>query len=141
MARSIRMEYEGVWYHVLARGNRRDAIFEGEADREMMLEALGQTCERTGWEVHAWVLMSNHYHFVVHTPKGNLVDGMKWFMNTYTRRFNTRHKRWGRLFGDRYKALAVEAPEHAGEPDYLREVIWYVHLNPLRAGSWREPSN
>lgn len=134
MARSVRVEYEGAWYHLMARGNRREAIFEGDADRTMMLATLGQACGRTGWQVHAWALMSNHFHFVIRTPKGNLVEGMKWFMNTFTRRFNTRHKRWGRLFGDRYKALLIEPPEHAGDADYLREVLWYVHLNPLRAG-------
>jgi len=103
MARLVRSEFEGAWYHVMARGNRREAIFEDNGDCESMLEVLGEVCERTGWQVHAWVLMGNHYHFVLHTPEANLVAGMKWFMNTYTRRFNCRHRRWGRLFGDRYK--------------------------------------
>jgi hypothetical protein len=53
--------------------------------------------------VHAWVLMSNHYHLMVETPEANLVGGMRWLQNTYTRRHNCRHRLWGRLFGDRYK--------------------------------------
>jgi len=79
-----------------------------------------------------WVSMSNHFHFVIHTPQANLVVGMQWFMNTYTRGFNCRRR--GPLFGDRYKSLVIEPPEHAGEMDYLRGVMWYVHLNPVRAG-------
>ena len=62
----------------------------------------------TGWRVHAWVLMGNHYHLVIETPDANLVAGMKWLQNTYTRRYNTRHRLWGRLFGDRYKAVLVQ---------------------------------
>jgi len=134
MARQVRSEFEGAYYHVMARGNRREPIFEDDQDRESMLEGLGEVCDRTGWQVHAWVFMENHYHMVLHTPEANLVTGMKWFMNTYTRRFNCRHHRWGRLFGDRYKALVIEPPGHAGVEDYLRSVIWYVHLNPVRAG-------
>ncbi len=137
MARVVRVEYEGAWYHVMARGNRREAIFLEEGDRGMMVETLGEACEKSGWEVHAWVLMDNHFHFVIRTPRANLVEGMKWFMNTYTRRLNSAHRLWGRVFGDRYKALVIEAPEHGGELDYLRQVLWYVHLNPVRAGLMR----
>lgn len=118
----------------MARGNRREAIFLEEGDCAMMVETLGEACEKSGWEVHAWVLMGNQFHFVIRTPQANLVEGMKWFMNTYTRRLNSAHRIWGRVFGDRYKALVIEAPEHAGESDYLRQVLWYVHLNPVRAG-------
>jgi putative transposase len=80
--------------------------------------------------VHAWVLMANHYHLFIQTPEANLVEGMKWFQNTYTRRFNVRHKNWGRLFGDRYKAILVE-----GKGRYYYETLLdYIHLNPVRAG-------
>jgi REP element-mobilizing transposase RayT len=58
-----------------------------------------------------WVLMDNHYHAVIETPQGNLVVGMRWFQNTSTRRFNTRHRMWGYLFGGRYKAVLVEGGE------------------------------
>jgi hypothetical protein len=84
--------------------------------------------ERSGWVVYAWVLMGNHYHFVFQTPEPNLVAGMKWFQNTWTRRFNVCHRLWGHLFGGRYKAILVE------ESDYLTRLIHYVHLNPVRAG-------
>ena len=84
-----------------ARGNRRERIFRNEADRLLFYQTLGEACERTGWRMHAWVLMSNHYHLMVETPEANLVAGMRWLQNMYTRRHNCRHRLWGRLFGDR----------------------------------------
>src|SRR6266566_7396989 len=108
VARSIRIEHPGAFYHVMARGNRREPIFRSDCDRQLFLKTLGEACVMTGWRVHAWVLMSNHYHLLLETPEANLVGGMQWLQNTYTRRFNTRHKVWGRLFGDRYKAVLVE---------------------------------
>ena len=131
MARAVRVEYEGAWYHVMARGNRREKIFVDDKDREIFLKTLGEVCGMTGWEVHAWVLMTNHYHFVIRTPEANLVEGMKWLQNTFTRRFNGRHKQWGRLFGDRYKSVLVEGAEEVS--CYLETVLDYVHLNPVRA--------
>ena len=72
------------------------------------METLGEACGMTGWRVHAFVLLSNHYHLMLKTPEPNLVAGMKWLQNTVTRRFNVRHRAWGRVFGDRYKAVLVE---------------------------------
>jgi len=130
MARSIRIEYPGAFYHVMARGNRRERIFGDEADRKFFCQTLGEACGRTGWRVHAWVLLSNHYHLMVETPEANLVEGMKWLQNTYTRRFNSRHRLWGRLFGDRYKAILSD-----GSSDYYYgSLMDYIHLNPVRAG-------
>src|SRR6266481_2567508 len=100
VARGIRIEYAGAFYHVMARGNRRGRIFHDDVDRRFFLQTLGEACERTGWRVHAWVLMRNHYHLMLETPEANLIEGMKWLQNTYTRRFNSRHRLWGRLFGD-----------------------------------------
>ena len=69
---------------------------------------LGQACEKTGWRIHAWVLMSNHYHLLAETPEANLVAGMKWLQATYTQRYNSRHSIFGHLFQGRYKALVVD---------------------------------
>jgi putative transposase len=99
----------------------------------MFVETFGEACEKTGWLVHAWVLMSNHYHLVFQTPQANLVVGMRWLQNTYTRRFNVGNQLWGHLFGGRYKAVLVESREF-GSGDYLSNLIDYVHLNPVRAG-------
>jgi REP element-mobilizing transposase RayT len=128
MARSIRIEYPGAFYHVMARGNRRERIFRDAEDRLFFLRTLGEACGRTGWRIHAWVLMGNHYHLVIETPEPNLVSGMQWLQNTYTRRFNVRHRLWGRLFGDRYKSVPVE-----GSGYYYETLLDYVHLNPVRA--------
>lgn len=129
MPRSIRIEYSGAFYHVMARGNRREDIFRDEDDRRFFLKTLSEACGMTGWRVHAWVLMSNHYHLFIETPEANLSVGMKWLQNAYTRRFNTRHRVWGRLFGDRYKAVLVEG----GSGYYYETLLDYIHLNPVRA--------
>jgi REP element-mobilizing transposase RayT len=123
MGRKIRVEYAGAIYHVMNRGNRRQPIFRDDQDRHRFLETLAEVCKKTGWQVHALCLMRNHFHLVVETPQGNLVAGMKWFLGTYTGRFNRRHKLFGHLFSGRYKALKKEllrqmkerlGPEHYG---------------------------
>lgn len=99
---------ESAIYHVMNRGDRRKAIFQDDCDRRCFLETLGQCCAKTGWQVHALCLMGNHFHLVIETPQANLVAGMKWFLGTYTRRFNRRHKLFGHVFSGRYKCLIVE---------------------------------
>jgi hypothetical protein len=79
--------------------------------------------------VHAYVLMPNHYHLLLETPAANLVAGMRWLQSTYTLRFNAHHRECGHLFQGRYKALVVDG----AEPEYLRVVSDYIHLNPARA--------
>jgi putative transposase len=133
MARQARIQFENAIYHVMARGDRRERIVEGDRDCQMFLETFGEACTKTGWLVHAWVLLSNHYHLVLRTPQANLVAGMRWLQNTYTRRFNVRHQFWGHLFGGRYKAILVEGDEF-GSGDYLSNLVDYIHLNPIRAG-------
>jgi REP element-mobilizing transposase RayT len=130
MARQLRIEYAGAIYHVMSRGDRKEAIFLDDEDRRGFLRTLGEACERAGWEVHAYCLMGNHFHLVVETPKPTLVSGMKWFLGTYTQRFNARHRLRGHVFAGRYKSLLVDG----GDDFYLRVVCDYVHLNPVRAG-------
>jgi len=129
MARKLRVEYAGAIYHVMNRGDRREPIFVDEQDRRRFFEALGEACEKTGWQIHAWCLMHNHFHLVIETPQANLVAGMKWFLSTYTARFNRRHKLFGHLFSGRYKSLIVDGSGNG----YLKTVCDYVHLNPARA--------
>src|SRR5438132_11735096 len=97
MARQLRIQYEGAIYHLMSRGDRREEIFRDDLDRRSFLETLGTACQKTGWQVHAYCLMSNHFHLVVETPRANLVEGMKWLLGTYTMRFNRRHKLCGHL--------------------------------------------
>lgn len=132
MPRAPRIEYEGAIYHLIARGDRREPIVYNDGDREVFVETLGEACLRGRWEVLAWVLMDNHYHLALRTPEANLVDGMRWFQNAFTRRINTRNRLWGHLFGGRYKSILVE-PDGGGG-DYLTALIDYIHLNPVRAG-------
>src|SRR5262245_46468489 len=129
MARKLRVEYPGAIYHVMNRGYRREPIFKDDTDRQHFLETLGATCLKTGWQVHAYCLMPNHFHLVVETPQPNLVAGMKWLLGTYTMRFNRRHKLFGHLFSGRYKALPVDG----SGTGYLKTVCDYVHLNASRA--------
>ncbi len=128
MARKIRIEFEGALYHVMARGNQGRAIYSDDQDRKLWLETLTEACEKTGWHIHAYVLMGNHYHLLLETPEANLVAGMKWLQGTYTQRYNSRHKVFGHLFQGRYKALLVD-----GAGNYLAVVSTYIHLNPARA--------
>ncbi len=139
MPRTPRVEYENAVYHVMARGDRREPIVHDDGDRELFYDTFAEACGRTGWEVFGWVLMDNHYHAVFRTPEPNLVAGMQWFQNAFTRRLNARKHLWGHLFGGRYKAIPVE--DAATSPrgsvvwrDYLRTIIDYIHLNPGRAG-------
>jgi putative transposase len=129
MGRKLRIEYPGAIYHVMNRGDRREPIFRNDQDRLSFLETLGEACDKTDWQIHALCLMLNHFHLVLETPQANLVAGMKWFLGTYTNRFNHRYRSFGHLFSGRYKALIVD-----GSGDgYLKTVCDYVHLNPLRA--------
>jgi len=111
------------------RGDRREPIFRDDKDRQCFVTTLGEACAKTGWQVLALCLMPNHFHLVVETPRGNLVAGMKWFLGTYTGRFNRRHKLFGHVFSGRYKSLVVEGSGNG----YLKTVCDYVHLNPVRA--------
>ncbi|MHB8522995.1 MAG: transposase [Limisphaerales bacterium] len=129
MPRQLRLQFEGALYHVMNRGDRREPIFYDDLDRECFISALAEACKKTGWQIHAYCLMKNHFHLVVETPQANLVAGMKWLLGTYTGRLNRRHKLAGHVFGGRYKSLIVGGGPHG----YLRTVCEYVHLNPVRA--------
>lgn len=130
MPRQIRHEYSGAMYHVMSRGNRRADIYLDDVDRQDFLKTLAEACLKTGWQVHAYCLMSNHYHLVLETPNANLVAGMAWLQSTYTIRLNHRHKLIGHVLSGRYKAQLVEGSGNG----YLRTACDYVHLNPVRAG-------
>jgi len=129
MPRKLRVEFPGAIYHVMSRGDRRENIYVNDVDRQDFLKTLAEACQKTGWQVHAYCLMSNHFHLVVETPNANLVDGMSWLLSTYTIRLNHRHQLFGHVFSGRYKALLVDG-NAAG---YLKTVCDYVHLNPVRA--------
>ena len=130
MARPLRIEYPGAVYHVMARGNRKRAIFADDQDRRRWLETLEEACQKTGWRIHAYVLMGKHYHLLLETPEANLSRGMKWLQSTYTSRYNRRHQLVGHLFQGRYKAVVVDGKQG----QYFQTVSTYIHLNPARSG-------
>ena len=128
MARKLRLESEEGVYHVINRGNYRSPIFRSSKTKLAFLKCLDEACAKTGWVVHAWCLMSNHYHLALSTPQANLVAGMCWLQGTFANRFNRFRGEHGHLFQDRYKSLLVEPGEGLGR------VCHYIHLNPVRAG-------
>ena len=125
MARLLRVEYEGAIYHVTMRGNERQAIFRGDMDRERFLEGLRGRVEEYGIRLYLFVLMTNHVHLVLETPKGNLSRFMHSLETGYTVSFNRRHRRSGHLMQGRFGALLVEGDK------YLLRLTRYVHLNPV----------
>jgi REP element-mobilizing transposase RayT len=127
MARKARIQYKGASYHVVNRGNYRRELFESVGAAQAFLKALEATVMRFGWVLHAYVLMRNHYHLVITTPHGNLVDGMHWLQGTYATRFNRYRNEQGHLFQGRYHAGLLE------EEEVMAHVVDYVHLNPVRA--------
>ena len=133
MTRPLRIEYTGAHYHVTSRGNERKAIFRDDTDREKFLELSGRAVEQSGIRVHAYVLMSNHYHLLIETPRGGLNRALRYLNGVYTQVFNRRHKRVGHLFQGRYKAILVE------KDAYLLELSRYIHLNPWRVNRGTDP--
>ena len=133
LTRPLRVEYEEAFYHITARGNERKPIFRDARDRQEMLNILNDAKDCHGINVYAYVLMDNHYHLLIETPRANLVRFMHRLQTVYTNRFNSRHKRAGHLFQGRYKSILVE------KENYLLELTRYIHLNPVRAGIARLP--
>ena len=130
MPRPLRVEYEGARYHVMCRGNRGATVFGTEEDVCLFLKTLSEAVQRADLVVHAYALMSTHYHLLLETPGGNLVEGMKWLQGAFTQRMNAMHRTWGHLFQGRYKAKVIETDD----PEYFRRVADYIHLNPAEAG-------
>jgi len=128
MARAWRIEYEGALYHVVSRGNQRQAIFLDDEDRGRFLDTMGEMAERFAVEVSAYVLMDNHYHLLLGTQQANLSRAMQWLGVAYTSRFNIKHQRSGHLFQGRFKSILVQ------NDAYLLQLSYYIHANPLRAG-------
>ena len=133
MARPLRLEYDGAFYHITSRGNEKKPIFRDEIDRNIFLDILNTVNKRYNWLCHAYCLMNNHYHIVIETPDGNLSKGMRQLNGVYTQVFNKRHHRVGHIFQGRYKAILIQKDSH------LLEVCRYVVLNPVRAKAVKSP--
>jgi REP element-mobilizing transposase RayT len=128
MARPWRIEFPGACFHVINRGNYRRNLFDGKGATEAFERTLGEAATRFGWSIHAYVVMSTHFHLALELAEPNLSIGMKWLQGTWIRRYNRLRQLVGRPFQGRYKALLVE-PGHS-----LAQICHYIHLNPVRAG-------
>jgi len=128
MARTLRIERKGGVYHLINRGNYRQDLFINDGAHGSFEECLFKACEKCGWVLEGFCVMTNHFHLVVRIPKGNLIYGMKWLQSTFANRYHKYRKLHGKLFHGRYKSLIVE------EDAYLGGLLHYVHLNPVRAG-------
>ena len=139
MPRQMRIEYPGAIYHVMSRGDQGEPIFLDQGDRHDFLKTLGEACAKNGFAVHAYCLMRNPFHLVVETPGGNLVDGMRWLLSTYSNRFNHRHELCGHLFSGRYKALVVDGSgrdTEAGRREFERRME-SRRAAQSQTGSWK----
>ncbi len=131
MARPLRIDYAHAFYHVTCRGNEQQAIYQDNRDRSVFVEKLQLSLAIYSVRLHCYVLMSNHFHLIVETPKANLSEFMRHFNVSYTGYYNRRHRRVGHLYQGRFKSILVEADS------YLLGLSRYVHLNPVRVGVLR----
>lgn len=134
MSRPLRIEFPGAVYHVTARGDRREPIFENDSDRATLLQILGDALLRFDAGLLAFCLMGNHYHLVLCTQRANLSQLMRHVNGVYTQSFNRRHTKVGHVFQGRFKAILVDRDA------YLLQVCRYVDLNPVRARLTDEPT-
>lgn len=125
MARPLRIDRRGGWYHITARGIERREIFVDDRSRVHFLELLEEMASRFRVRIHAYVLMSNHYHLILETPEANLSLAMQWLNVSYAAWFNARARRVGHLFQGRFKSVLVENVR------WSYELSLYVHLNPV----------
>ncbi|NQT35861.1 MAG: transposase [Planctomycetes bacterium] len=126
MARPLRIEFAGATYHLMSRGNARQAVFSDDADQQRFVDLLEDTTVRSGWELFGFVLMPNHFHLFLRTPRPNLSRGMQRLLSGYANAYAKRHRRPGHLFQSRFKGELIE------DESYFWSVSRYVHLNPVR---------
>lgn len=129
MARQLRVEYPGAIYHVTVRSNSKESLFKTDGDRKYLLTRMGEAAERYQVRVYLFCLMSNHFHLVVETPRGNLNVFMHGILTGYGVYYNWVHNRHGHVTQGRYGARLVSGDE------YLLKLSRYVHLNPVKVAA------
>lgn len=135
MARPLRIEYEGAFYHITARGNERKRIFFGKGDYDKFKEYLLEAQDKYGYRLHCYVLMGNHYHLVIETPNGNMNKVLHYINGSYANYINRKRNRNGHLLQGRYKGILVDRDA------YMLELSRYLHLNPVRAKIVERPED
>jgi REP-associated tyrosine transposase len=128
MARPLRIESAGAFYHVLNRGQRREPIVQEERDGERFVSDLSKLAQQYGVLIHGYCLMTNHYHLILETPHANLSQAVQWLNFAYATYYHRRHRLGGHLFQGRFKAILLD------RGSCLEAVSRYIHLNPVRAG-------
>lgn len=128
MGRNWRQEYTGGIYHVISRGNNREHIFRESMDKGYFVKLLKESGPAMAYDIHAYVLMGNHYHILMQTKGEKLQKIMHQINNKYSKYFNGKYKRVGHVFQGRYKAASVQ------DERYLLKLVRYIHQNPVRAG-------
>lgn len=132
MPRSARKVSSTGIYHVMIRGINKEEIFYDEIDKDKFIEIMYKTKEKTGYELYAYCLMSNHAHFLIKENKESIGQVMKKICGEYGGWFNYRHQRIGHLFQDRFKSECVETDS------YFTVVLKYILNNSVKAGIVRE---
>lgn len=132
MPRKSRIDAPGALHHIIVRGIDRTSIFRGDTDCENFISRLGRLLTESTTPCLAWALMGNHVHMLLRTGQVPISTLMRRLLTGYAQQFNRRHRRHGVLFQNRYKSILCE------EDAYLRELVRYIHLNPLRAGAIRD---
>jgi len=127
MPRQARLDAPGTLHHVIIRGLERRAIVKDDVDRQAFVTRLGALAQATGTPIYAWALLPNHAHLLLRSGPTGLPRFMRRLLTGYAITFNRRHRRAGHLFQNRYKSIVCE------EEAYFRELVRYIHLNPLRA--------
>lgn len=128
MGRPLRVDYEGAIHHVMNRGTAQTALFRSDDDRRRFIDLVSGIERRFEVEVHALVLMTNHYHLLLRSQSGRLSEAMQWLEGVYVRSFNETHDRVGSLCQGRFSSSPVD------DDRYLEQVATYIHRNPVDAG-------
>jgi putative transposase len=127
MPRRSRIQYKGAWYHVFNRGISKKTIYFSDSHYFLFIELLGKITKKYNVEIHAFCLMPNHYHLLIHTPDGNLSKAMQYFLSIFAKRINDDINADGSVFRDRYKSILIDSTT------YLLQLTRYIHLNPVEA--------
>ena len=127
MPRKARIDAAGALHHIIVRGIERRKIFWDDTDRDSFVKRLGQVLAETQTDCFAWALIPNHAHLLLRTGLTPISGVMRRLLTGYAVEFNRRHRRHGHVFQNRYKSILCQ------EDPYLKELVRYIHLNPLRA--------
>ncbi len=127
MPRQSRIDVPGALHHIIARGIERKTIFDDDRDRDDFLDRLGKILIETSTACYAWALIPNHFHLLLRTGTASISTVMRRVLTGYAIGYNYRHQRSGHLFQNRFKSILCQ------EDPYLKELVRYIHLNPLRA--------